>query len=356
MSAASEPAQRDRVASLRASLAEVKALSDTGQWPAARRKLAPLVDAARATGHGGLLAEVLERRAWLEERSGEMRAAAATYEQALWLAIAAHRDEVALACAAQLVAIFGYHFNDGAAGERWDRLGQALHGRLGSGHERVAAWLIHNHGLLRLRKGDLQAALADARAALALKQQVLPAQHPDIAGSWTSIGDMLGQVGDHAGALAAQDKALDIFRQAYGADSPLLGHPLSNRGEVLVALGRYREAEHDLRLSIERWSAHVGPDHPWVAYALTALGKGLVADQRAAEAIAPLDKAVRIRAAEPDGELVAESQFALARARWAVGRDRAAARALAVTARDGYRKLPARAKQTAEIDAWLAGR
>ena len=166
MSAASEPAQRARVASLRASLAEVKALSDTGQWPAARRKLAPLVDAARAVGHGGLLAEVLDRRAWLEERSGEMRAAAATYEEALWLAIAAHRDDVALACAAQLVAVFGYHFNDGAAGERWDRLGQALHGRLGSGHERVAAWLIHNHGLLRLRQGDVQGALADARAAL----------------------------------------------------------------------------------------------------------------------------------------------------------------------------------------------
>ena len=285
-------------------------------------------------------------------RGRRLGSATPLLEEALWTALTSRRDDIAVKCAGQPGRprrLPSHRLR--AGGERWDQLGRSMLGRLGPGQEDAAAWLMHNHGLLRLRQGDVQGALADARAALALKQQVLPAQHPDIAGSWTSIGDMLAQVGDHAGALAAHDKALDILRQAFGADSPLLGQLLSNRGEVLVALGRHREAEHDLRLSIERWSAHVGPDHPWVAYALTALGKDLVADRRAAEAIAPLEKAVRIRdGAEPNRELVAESQFALARARWAAGRDRAAARALAVAARDRYRKLPARAKQAAEID------
>jgi tetratricopeptide (TPR) repeat protein len=279
----------------------------------------------------------------------------ASLEEALWQAIATRRDDIALKCAAELEGILGYFFDRAQEGERWARFGEALLARLGPGHERSASWLHHNRGLILERRADFRGALVEYRAGLALKQQVLPPNHPDIGMSWSGISNALIAGGDHAGGLEAADNFLDNCRQAFGDDSPLLGHPLGNRGEVLALVGRNREAERDLRASIERWEAFVGPDHLWVSYPLTALGKTLLADGRAAEAIAPLERAVRIRErAEAHRDLLAESQFALARARWIAGGDHAAARTLAVAARDAYRGMPAQAKNAAEVDGWLA--
>ena len=355
--AALEPAQRARVASLRAGLAEVKALSDTGQYQTAVARLAPLIEAAGAAGFGAVRAELLERRGFLEGHLGADKAAEASLEHALWEAVAARRDDVALKSAAELVGVIGYSSDRGQEGERWGHLGQALLTRLGAGHERSAAWLRHNRGLILQRRGDFSGAMAELRAGLALKQQVLPPNHPDIGLSWSSIAELLSETGDHAGALEAVDKFLDIHRQAFGDDSPLLGHPLASRGEELAFLGRHREAEPVLRLAIDRWTTLVGEQHYWLAYPLTALGKTLVADGRSAEAIELLERAVRLREhGEANRSLLAESQFALARARWNVGRDREATRPLAVAARDSYRAQPAKAKNAAEIDAWLASR
>ncbi len=352
-----DPAQRAKVASLRAGLADVKALTDTGQYQTALRRLASLVEAAGSAGSGPLRAELLESRGWLQYQAGAREEAAASLEQALWEAIAARRDDVALKCAAGLAGVLGFQLERGQDAERWGRFGQALLARLGPGHERSASWLHHGRGLVLERRGDLQGALVEFRAGLALKQQVLPATHIDLGFSWNEIGQALSKSGDHAGALAASDKFLDISRKAFGDDSPLLAHPLGNRGEELALLGRHREAERDLRASIDRWEAFVGPDHLFVTYPLTALGNALVADGRSAEAIAPLERAVRIRARDdPGSDPLAESQFALARVRWMTGGDRNEARKLATAARDNYRALPARSKEAAEIDAWLAAR
>jgi len=352
--AALEPAQRAQVALLRAGLAEVKALSDTGQYQTALARLAPLIEAAGAVGFGAVRAELLERRGFLEGHLGADKAAEASLQQALWEAVAARRDDVALKSAAELVGVIGYSSDRGQEGERWAHLGQALLTRLGSGHERSASWLRNNRGLILQRRGDFPGAMAELRAGLALKQQVLPPDHPDIGLSWSSIAELLSEMGDHAGALKSVDKFLDTFRRAFGEDSPLLGHPLASRGEELAHLGRYREAEHDLRLSIDRWVSVLGDEHYWLAYPLTALGKALVADGRPGEAIELLERAVHLREhGEANRGLLAESQFALARARGNVG-DRAATRALAVAARDTYRALPTKAKDAAEIDDWLA--
>jgi len=353
----SDAASRARVEALRAELTEVKALSDTGQWPLAQQKAAPIVGAARTVGYAPLLAEALEARAWLEERRGDAASAARSTEEALWEALAGRRDDVALECAALLSGYAGYDLGRYDDAERWDSMGQSLLQRLGFGHERAAAWLMQNRALTRLRKGDLQRALTDLNGALALKQKALGPYHPDVAGSWDAIGVVRELLGDNAGALAAHDSSLDVHRRAYGAESPLLAKPLGNRGGALALLGRHDEAQRDLRESIARWTSSVGPDHPWVAYPLTALGKSLLAVGRTPDAIELLERAVRIREqSEPDTDMVAEARFALALALSSAskGRDPDRARALAVNARDAYRKLPGQAKHAAEIDAWLA--
>ena len=157
--------------------------------------------------------------------------------------------------------------------------------------------------------------------------------------------------------MVAADQAVEIYRNAYGSNSPQLAQPLGNRGESYELLGRYPEADRDLRLASELYAQWVGPDHQWTAIPLTALGKTLILEHHSREATSILERALRIREqSEPNAELVAETRFALARARWELGQDRTGALTLAEAARETYRKMPGHAKDAAEVDAWLTGK
>jgi serine/threonine-protein kinase len=227
--------------------------------------------------------------------------------------------------------------------------------RLGPGHDRAAAWLANDRAILRIRRGDKTGGLVDLREALALKQRTLGPNHPDVGLSLATMGALFEELGDSAGALDAAEKFLETYRGAYGDDSPLLAHPLFNRATALALGGRHAEAEKDLRDAITRWTSLLGPDHSLIGHGLTALGKSLIELDRAREAVPILERAVRIRErAEPLKEPVAESRFALARARWRAGRQDEETRALVVAARDTYRASPKHAREAAEIDAWLA--
>jgi len=348
---------RGRVAVLRGHLAEVKALTDTGQWPAASRKAGPLVEAASAVGYEPLVAEALAAKSWLEVQTGASAAAAKTLEAEVWAALAARRDDLAAEAAAQAMAMAGYFLGRREEGERWEKLAEALQRRLGPGHDRTAAWLYQDRADIRIRRSDYRGALSDLALALSLKQKVLAPDHPDIAMSLLAIAAVQNELGDHGAALVAADKAVEIYEKAYGKESPLVAHPLGDRGESYELLGRYPEAERDLRRTVDLSEQWVGPDHPWTAYPLTALGKTLLLEQRPREALPTLERALRIREkSEPNKELVAETRFALAQTRWALGQDRTGAILLAEAARDSYRKMPEQAKHAAEVDAWLAGK
>ncbi len=135
----SDPTARARLAAARQRLAEIKALTDTGQWPAAREKSGPLVAEARTIGYDPLLAECLVAHAWLTWQVGGPEEAATLLEQAVWTGIGGHRDDVALDSTALLVGIAGYFLGRTAEARRWEPLGYALMRRLGSGHERRPA-------------------------------------------------------------------------------------------------------------------------------------------------------------------------------------------------------------------------
>jgi tetratricopeptide (TPR) repeat protein len=346
---------RARVADLRAELAEVKALTDTGQLALASRKVAPVVEAARTTRYAPLLAETLEARSWLEAMLGDPAAGVKSAEEALRAALAGRRDDIALECAALLVGYLSDRLQRLDDAERWDGLGRALLERLGPGHERSAAWLANDRGILRARRGDKAGALADVREGLAIKQRVLGPNHPDVGLSLATLGSILEELGDAAGALDAADRFLATYRGAYGADSPLLGHPLNNRGIALFLLGRHAEAQAALRDAIARMSVVNGPDNGVVAHPLTALGRSLLETENARDAVPLLERALRIRErGEPNRHLVAETAFALARARWRAGQRGDDVRALAVVARDAYLAPPGSTREAAEVDAWLA--
>ena len=350
-------AQRAQVDALQTRLADLKALFATGQWAAARAQALPLVSEARQVGYQPLLAEALAAQAWVETESTNSGASCELLEEALWLALAVGRDDIATESAAQLVAISGYRLGRQEEASRWERVATALLQRIGPGHERIAAWFYQDRGSVHERRGEYRAALADLKTALALKRAVLPADPADVGATLLSIANVDNDVGEHQAALVSADEAVEDYRRAYGPNSPQVAHPMETRGESLEALGRYADAERDLREAADRWGGLLGRDHVWVAYALTALGNTVLSERRPAEATATLDRALRIREhSDPNQDEIAETRFALARAQLALDqKNRSSARRLALTAREAYERLPNHDREIAEIDAWLAG-
>ena len=350
-----DAAARARVAELRTRLAEVKALTDTGKWTEARRQVGPLVDAARATGYKPMLAETLAARGWLEGRLGRTAASAKTLEEAVWVALAAHRDDIAAESAAQLMHLSLELAAPSEERAQWECLAISLMRRLGPNHDRIAAWFHQNQAILMFRRGDFRSAARDFDLALSLKRKALPPNHPDIALSLFSIGYLHAELGEGEAALAAAQEAVDIDRAAYGSQSPLLWAALDNRGVALGILHRYAESEDDLRRALAAVEALVGTEHLWTADPLTELGKTLVAEAKYREAIALLERAFQIlERSDPSSPDLADARFALARGRWARNQDRSGARALAVAARDVYRPLPGFKRRADEVDTWLA--
>jgi tetratricopeptide (TPR) repeat protein len=349
----SDAGMRKRVEDIRAGLAEVKALGDTGKFSEAEQKATPLAAAARATEYRPVLAEALGALGWVQAMRHDGAHAAVTLEDAVLAAIAAHQDDAALLSTAMLLSALGdlgrYQESD-----RWYRVGQALVDRLGPGHERAAGWLLLSQSRIHHHRGEYKAALEAAHAALALELRVLPPDHPDLALAWNSVAETLRSTGDLRAAAEAGAKALALGRRAFGDDHPLLGESHVNYGEILFELGRHKEAEALLRKAVDFMTARFGQDHAWVAYALVPLGKTLIATKRAAESVPVLERAVRIRdRREPNQPLVAEARFGLARAIWEAGGDRGRARQLATAARDFYVRDPGLMKQAKEVEVWL---
>ena len=348
---------RARVAALETRLAEVNALRDTGQWKTALAEARTLAEAARAVRYEPLLAEVLATQSWLEDQSGHPDAAVKTLEEVVWMALAAHRDDIAAESASQLAEFNGYSLARPADAERWDKVADALLRRLGPGHDRIGSWLHQNRANLFLRAANYQEAAKEFGLGLALKRKALPANDPDIARTYNSIALTDIALKDGRAALAAAEQALAIFRADYGSASPLLWMPLDTRGEAFEFLGRYEEAESDLRPALERVEGLLGSNHIWTAIVLQDLGKTLLDEKRLRQAIPILERALRIREqSEPSLENVAETRFTLGRALWMAEADPSRALALVATARQTYRKLAGHEKEAGEVDAWLANK
>jgi serine/threonine-protein kinase len=278
-----------------------------------------------------------------------------TAEEVVWMALAAHRDDIAAESASLLAELNGYSLSRPADAERWDKVADALLRRLGPGHDRIAGWLHQNRANVFLRGANYRQAAKEFELALALKRRALPANDPDIAQTYNSIALTDIALKDGGAGLAAAEQALAIFGADYGSASPLLWLMLDTRGEAFEFLGRYEEAESDLRSALERVEGLQGSNHIWTAIVLQDLGKTLLDEKRLRQAIPILERALRIRErSEPSLENVAETRFTLGRALWMADANRPRALTLATTARENYQKLPGHAGEVAEIDAWLA--
>jgi tetratricopeptide (TPR) repeat protein len=347
-------AARDQVSRIRGGIADAKALHDSGNEKRATADLRLLVADARRAHYAPVLAEALVLLGEIESLSGDNDTAHAAFKEVIWQAEASRYDEVKAEAATYLVLTAGRRDRYDEA-EDWENQADATLKRIG-GHDRLRAWLEMHMAINLRRQGRNVEALAHDERAVALKERS-GASRGDVARNLNNLALTLSDMGRSAEALGYFERAIKDLGQELGVEHPLVATFIANEGETLDHLGRHGEARAAYQRALVIEERAYGAESTNLAYPLTGLGQSYLADHQAAAAIAPLERARRIRQAhEKDTALVAETSFTLARALWESGAARDRALRLAGEARDAYARSPSSAERAIGIDRWLAAR
>lgn len=184
---------------------------------------------------------------------------------------------------------------------------------------------------------------------LARRIALLGPEHGNVADTLIDLGNLARDGGDLAAATGYYERALALYKKVFGPEHPQVSVALSNLGEVALLRKRFDDALRVCARARTLDEARLGMSHPDIAYDLACLGEARLGLGDARGAVALLERAVELgRPLQPDDH--ARAEFALARALWAAGGDRARARALAAAAAPAIRP-PA---QRPMIERWLA--
>jgi tetratricopeptide (TPR) repeat protein len=184
-----------------------------------------------------------------------------------------------------------------------------------------------------------------------LTVKTLGPDHPRALAGLMDIGDALSSAGRYDEAVAADETALAAVQRVLGPAHPLAAMTASNECEALNGARRFARAIPMCQRALEDLRV-VGANALALSYPLTQIGIARLGLAAPADAIAPLEEAVRSREASRSApSMLGESRFALARALWS--REAARPRAL-MLARQARTDFGGDAKRVAEIDAWLA--
>jgi tetratricopeptide (TPR) repeat protein len=302
-------------------------------------------------GYRPVIAETLAFLGTARYRSGSAHEAESILVEASMTADASRHDEVRAETAVNLVYVVGYQGGRSVEARRWAEVATAVLQRLG-GHDLLRAWLLNDLGAVFHLQGDRQGALESAQQALMLKERTLGRDHPDVGMSEGNLALALSELEKNDEALIHINRSIAVLRNGLGAGHPDLANQLSNRGEILNALGKHKDARESFEQAQRIWERELGTDSPALADALTGIGTAYIAEGNPANAIIPLERARKIRESSDGLSKVAETNFALAKALWEAGRDRARAVKLAEEARAAYLRDAAE-KQGQAIENWI---
>ncbi len=226
---------------------------------------------------------------------------------------------------------------------------------LGPDHVRVAVSLSEVANVLTVQKRYTEA-LERFQAALAVFEETLGPAHGHVATALSNLATALLHQGHSDQAREHFSRALEIREQIYGADQDVVAETLYNLGETELRMAAHDRASRYFRRSHAIWEAIHGVDHFLTVDAQTGLARALIGAGAADEALPLLEAALARRPETPrDPVFVAKTQFALARALQASGREPARARELARAALDNLRRTQKSSGfELDEVNAWLA--
>jgi tetratricopeptide (TPR) repeat protein len=346
---------RKRVEALREKQARFAALADAGHCDEAAQMARGLLQDIRATGYMLLLADTLNTAGHLADQCIGSAQGIDWFREAYSAGLASHHDEAAAQAAVLLSG--GLGGNNGSASQpeaarQWLAIARAMIARIG-GRPLLEAWGLIAEGDILQGEGNLMSAVAVFERSRLAIEKTLGRDHPDVFVAAMNIGNVLQLSGHDAEALTVDTTARKGVSRILGPDHPRVAQFWNNEGEVLNHLHQYSAARVAFQTSLDIWRRS-NAEPLYVSYELTGLGLAYLGEGRAAEAVPPLEEALRIRdEARTAPDLLGEVRFGLARALWRrpVGRERA--RQLAREARADYSRVKTATAQVVEIDAWL---
>jgi eukaryotic-like serine/threonine-protein kinase len=144
----------------------------------------------------------------------------------------------------------------------------------GPDHPLVAASL-NSVGEIQRRRGNLATAAAMQSEALAIQRRRLGPEHPGLATSLNYLGEVRRQQGDLSGAEALHREALALLRRVLGNEHPSVATTLNDLGEVRRRQGHFADAEALHREALALRRTLLGEEHPMVAASLNNVGLAL---------------------------------------------------------------------------------
>ncbi|MFZ6184483.1 tetratricopeptide repeat protein [Nannocystis pusilla] len=280
---------------LRRRLVRAAALEDSGKFAEGLAAARDVLHEAERFGLPALRAEAQIRIGNLHERLGDAAAAERALEEAVWIATGEGHDELVAEATSTLAFTVSFRAGRHDDALRWARLGQAALHRLGAEDSLRAARLHSVLGTVYRLRGDLDAAREHSERALALREALLGAEHPDVARSLNTLGNVALARGEYEQAVRYHERALAIRGKAYGVDSHDVATSMRNLGDAHLAHGALDEAfmfHNDALALRERL---LGPDHPDVAAALIDLGRTQTARGEATAARDAFTRAAELR-------------------------------------------------------------
>lgn len=388
---ADDRARRDVLA---AELAQARALHVAGRYDEALTMVSRGATLAATLGDPRLLGELLVERGVEEEEHFRYRDAEATYHHAARVALRSHDDAVLADVWIRLIGLVGYRFERAEESHLWAGFAEAAVENLGGDAWREARVFER----LSLVEWAIEAKLVEARAHYLRARSLVKGRSALEAPMFLDEehGGILTDMGLYDRALSTHAQVMRRVEETFGREHTEFYYAGANYGESLALAGRPAEAVPLLTEVVDRFGATIrdgfashrlaeayrrlgdaeralardreamtmladDADSLDAGFALTGLGVDLWMLGRSREALPYLEHAARIRARVKLPTTVADTQWALARALWDSGGDRARASALAGRAEDAFATAakaygsPAFAARATEIAAWRGG-
>jgi tetratricopeptide (TPR) repeat protein/predicted Ser/Thr protein kinase len=414
-------------------LGRATALDAAGKYADAIQVAEGALDGARASGEVAIEAQALE----LVGRSASKKGDGPRAEKALFDAFVAAQksgdDAVAALAAIESGFAIGYLQSRGDEAEKWFRLADVAIARVG-GDPHLAVERVYSKSAVSWSAGKFKDSIADTRQALKMSEEKLPGDTLERAYCLTGLGVGLMSQGETAEARGFLEEALAIDQDVLGPDHPNVEMDLFNLGTCAKADARYEDAMGfftraidigekepggmmlvlslgamaeaqarlgklgDARANVERAlkladgneaveasrradlyatrakvarldrryddarrdydeaiaidAKALAKDDPDQASAQIGLAEVLLEQGKAKSALPLLERALVLDKDLDESEL-AEPRLVLAQALWQTG-DRARSAELAKQARAYYARFPAKKGEVAEVEAWFA--
>jgi tetratricopeptide (TPR) repeat protein/transcriptional regulator with XRE-family HTH domain len=209
-----------------------------------------------------------------------------------------------------------------AEGEPLLQRALALREQLLGAQHRETATSLGNLAIFYLQQGKYSQAEPLYQQALAIKEQVLGELHSETADSLNNLAILYCEQGKYSQAETLFQRGIAIYEQLLGAQHPDTATSLGNLAQLYYIQGKYSQAEPLFQRALAVCESQLGSQHPETAHSLLGLAT-LYRDQgKDAEAEIFFLRALAIReqALDPNHPDLAETRHKFAVLRQAQGR------------------------------------